>query len=312
MFGHKSARTGFDLGSSAIKLVRSEGGARIERITHVGIEPYDRMDSQSGAAAVRRLLERCKLARRNLGRVALSHPANLVSVVEATVPAMSSTELRQSLPFESRKHLFLDGMDNPRLDVQVLGPIESSTEQRVLFAAAGLKERDARLAILRAADVPVDVVDPEPLSLLNVLLHRIPIDGESALALLDIGHAHVGIQITHPAGGLLHRRLGAGVQGLPADRLAGFASDIARAVDETLFYYRGRNRREVKQIHICGGGALHPEVSRVLNERLSIEAVAFDPLPRLAPERLLGEWADLGPRLATACGLCHWWDEPRV
>jgi Tfp pilus assembly PilM family ATPase len=102
------------------------------------------------------------------------------------------------------------------------------------------------------------------------------------------------------------------VQGLSADRLEEFAFDVARTVDETLLYYRGRNRREVKRIHLCGGGALHPEVSRALSARLSIEVVAFDPLGDLASEPLRGEWADLGPRLATACGLCHWWDEPRV
>jgi Tfp pilus assembly PilM family ATPase len=238
-------------------------------------------------------------------------PAHLVSLVEATVPPISSAELRQALPFESRKHLFLEGMESPRLDVQLLGPADSGTEQRALFAAVGLPEREARIAVFRAADIPVVVVDAEPLSLLNALLRRISDDAENALAILDVGASHVGIQITSPAGGFLHRRLGSGLEGITTS-LLDFGRGVARSVDETLVYYRGRNRREVKRLHVCGGGALHPEVLEQLRERLAIEVSSFDPLAGFASARVLGELGGSGTRLATASGLCHWWDEPRV
>ncbi len=173
MFGLTTARTGIDVGSTSVKLVRGTGRTRLERITHAGIEPCG-ADAESAAAALKALMKRLSLGRRQLGRVAVTVGWQDAMVQEALTPPLDEDDLQQALPFEAPKHLNLEGVDDPVLagqlmDLVTLDDAEGSVEQRVLLAAVPREARDHVLTILARAGIEPQIVDLEPLAGLNEL-----------------------------------------------------------------------------------------------------------------------------------------------
>ena len=105
-------RTGIDLGTGSVKLVRGEGEPVLERTTHLGIEDWDAAengdDAARAAGALRRLLDRLKLAKSRLGSIAVAVGGDDASLREVVMPSLTEEELRQALPFEAQKHLNLE------------------------------------------------------------------------------------------------------------------------------------------------------------------------------------------------------------
>lgn len=321
----KNVRTGIDLGSCAVKLLRGDGGASLQRLTHAGIEtwaPGETGDQVApAAAALERLVRRLGLSRRSLGRIAVAAVDDDVALREVVVPAMPEDDLRRSLPFEARRHLYYEGMESPILDAQVLGVAgavegEVGPSMRALIVAAPQRNRDFAVAVLGAAGLEPEVVDLEPLATLNATawLRGDRTSDPHPLALLDFGRQRTRLSISHRDGGLLTRTVGPGV---PAeedqDAVAGFSSMVASGIHETLLFYRGRYRREITRVDLSGGGALRSEMVRRIAEGAGITMQLLDPLRSgLTAESIDAETRAQGPRFTTAYGLCRWWDESDV
>lgn len=311
-------RTGIDLGPRSVKLVRAEGGSSLERITHVGVEEHtgapEADELPRASEALERLLSRLGLRKGRLGRLAVAIRGEDAGLREVLLPVLSEGELRQALPFEARKHLPLEDMASPILDFQILEGAaagESEPRMRVLLAAAPRTRRDLAIKILASSGLEPEVVDLEPLALLNAVLAIRPFEGSGggAVGVLDLGVTQAGLAMTGSGGGLLTRSLGTGTgsdgNGASTDRL----SLIASRARETITFYRGRNRAEVGRLYLTGDGALQPGLERALSEALGIPVAVFNPFEGVK----LAESIDPalrrgGPRFATACGLCHWWD----
>jgi len=323
--GSTMTRTGIDLGTASVKLVRAVGAARVEVITHAGLEEWDRVPSgervAAAAGALRRLLRRLGLRRGQLGRVAVAAGGHEVSLREVLLPPLTAEELRRALPYEARKHLDLEGMTEPVLDAQILDPsLEAPNGEgprmRVLLAAAPAAARDFALAVLDELGIDPHVVDVEPLAALNELLARAPERtgaGAEALALLDIGAAHTALHVAGRRGGVLSRRVGDGVGACGEDGAADRFAAMVDRVRETLTFFRGRHRREIAGVFLAGGGALREGCAESLGRALGREVAPLDPIADLGREaRGARQAAAGGPRYVTACGLCRWWDEDDV
>lgn len=298
--------TGIDLGTRAVKVVRFTGGEKHGRVTHAGA-----LDLESGEATgndlrrlqgegLVRLLEQLKLKRRALGRLVVGISGSHVTMAEADLPPLSERELRKALPFESRKHLFLDAMKDPVLDCQILARTAGENpEIRVLFVAASREERDAVLAVLRIAGLDPDVVDALPLAYMNALAAQVPPSPDGpALAILDLGFRRAGFYVCHPDGAVVCRELAAGIPNGDAE-VREYAADLSRLVNETAVFFRGRHRREIDRVHLAGGGALHRGVVDQLKRVSSLELSPFDPIAGSLPK------GNDGTRLVGAYGLCR-------
>ncbi len=325
MFGPGKARTGIDIGTGSVKLVRGEGSASLERITHVGVEDWDPPgpagDVARAAAALGRLLARLHLGGGHLGRIAVAVGGDDSSFREVILPSLSEVELRQALPFEAKKHLFLESMSSPVLDCQILGPAppgeDGGMQIRVLLAAAPASGRDFPLHVLARAGLEPEVVDLEPLAALNALLAVAGPEADSgkALGLLDLGGRHAVLHITGRDGGVVSRPVGPGAPAKNRARedVASYAETIVERVRETLTFYRGRHRAEVAKLFLAGGGIVLPGLSDLLIEKAGLPAAVFDPLNGFAPSGRGAEGVAVsGPRFVTACGLCRWWDGAHV
>jgi Tfp pilus assembly PilM family ATPase len=323
LFGNNMARTGIDLGTTSVKLVRGTGWARVERFTHAACEPWDSDaadDVERAARALKRILWRHGLGRAQLGRLAVSIGGQDASLREVVLPPLSEAELQQSLPFSARQHLDLEGMAQPVLAGQILGaaappPDGGPAPTRALLVASPRATRDFPLAVLAANGLTPDVVDLEPLAGLNALLACPAADGRNggAEALLDLGARRAILAVSGRDGGLLTREVGPGSPAAeePA-AAAAFADELARRVRETLVFYRGRFRREVAGLALGGGGAALPGLAATLASRLADCVIStLDPFAGL-PGLTAPENGFAPVRFVTACGLCRWWDGSRV
>jgi len=313
------ARTGIDLGSRSVKLVRGEGAPELERITHAGIEEWE--PGADGAAeasrALGRLLSRLGLKKRQLERVTVALRSEDAALREAVLPALSRHELQSALPYEARRHLDLEQMRDPVLSCQVLEDQtadsgETNKQMRVLIAAAGAQKRDGVLEVLRENGIEPEVVDLEPLAGLNALLATIG-DGEAngrAYGLLDLGAERTRLHLAGHDGGVMTRTFSA--EGPAPGGSSGSAlsrEELAERIRETLTYYRGRNRREVGQLYLSGGGAMQADLGGWLGERLGLSAHTLNPLLGLSLDAAARKGlARSAPRFTVAVGLCRWWD----
>jgi type IV pilus assembly protein PilM len=319
MFGSGTIRTGIDLGTSSVKVVRGEGKNRLERITHFGAEDWNPEGSadERAAGALSRLLAHLELGRGRLGEIAVAAGGEEASVREVLLPPLSEAELRRALPYEAKKHLFLENMASPLLDCQILGPGPASEEDgspqiRVLMAAAPASARDFPMAVLSRVGLEPEVIDLDSLACLNALLAQNPFQDETvaALGLLDLGGRQAFLHITHSQGGVYSRSVGPGAPpGDGSDLIASYSQELSRRLRETITYYRGRFRQEVGTIHVAGGGALLPGVQDHLREAGAREIVLLDPFKGLAvAARQSAERVSAGARFVTSVGLCRWWD----
>ncbi len=322
-----TVRTGIDVGTVSVKLVRGVGSPNLNRITHLGVEDWDpegpKDDVERASRALWRLMGRLGLSKSRLGHLAVAVGGEDASLREVVLPPLSDRELQQALPYESKKHLDLEGMDAPVVSAQILGPAPPETEgepeqTRVLFAAVPRAQRDFPLKVLGRLGLDPEVVDLEPLAGLNAVLANpslpeTPTDG--AMGLLDLGGRYGALQITGPQGGVMSRTVAPGLpRGEETAALNTYLENLAPRITETLTFYRGRYRQEVNSLFLSGGGAMisgFPDSLRRMIEGRSVSIL--DPLAGLTESAIGFERvSDHAARFATACGLCRWWDSPGV
>ncbi|MBI5836768.1 MAG: pilus assembly protein PilM [Candidatus Eisenbacteria bacterium] len=317
-----SVRTGIDLGTSGIKLVRGSGSPRLEQVTHLGVQDWvgggSAPDVEAAAAALQQLLGRLGLGRGQLGHLAVAIGGQEASLREVVLPPLTDAELRQTLPYAARQHLDLEGMTSPVLDAQILGPAPPNqpggpAQTRALLVAAPALQRDFPVRVLARVGLVPEVVDLEPLAGLNALLGcaKMKPGNDDAVALLDLGARRAALHVSGSSGGLLSRVVGEGVgpRREPAE-VRTFAAELASQVKETLVFYRGRFRREVGGVYLSGGGASLPGLADLLARGLGECPVSIlDPLAGLTRAAGVMENGEgISARFATACGLCRWWD----
>ena len=329
MFRTRKARTGIDIGSTGIKLVRGEGRAALEVVTHAGTEPWDGLDRENrterAGDALRELMRKQGLSRLQLGHVAVGVGWKEAALRETELPPITAAELARALPYEARNHLELDNMESPVLAGQVLGaaagvgtavldPETGTAGTRVLMAAVPRLRRDWVVGVLARAGIEPEVVDLEPLAALNALFAELPPDTavDEAVGLLDLGGRHAALHIASRRGGLLTRTVGPDAPADPASpQEHGFRLKLSAGIEQTITFYRGRYRQEIATIHVAGGGALAAGRLEALQTATGKRFELFRPLASLGAHGEI-DGRQVGPEYLMACGLCRWWDGAHV
>jgi len=324
LFGNGKVRTGIDIGSTSVKLVCGTGRRRLERITHVGVEPYqatsaaERVDA--AAEALKTLMKRLGLGKRRLGRVAVAVGWQETMVQEAITPPMDEADLARALPFEARKHMNLGDMADPVLAGQLLGDAGSEgpggvAQAQVLLAAVPREARGFPLAVLARVGLEPEVVDLEPTAGLNELFANLDTDKHdgNVVGLVDLGGRHAAVHMVSRDGDLLSRNLGPGSSRNDDEATRDiYTRRLADKIQQTLTYYRGRYRREVKSLYVIGGGAYVDGRLEFLGESVGCPVTLLNPLEGLVEASGADEAVARGAELATACGLCRWGDDAHV
>ncbi|MDP6417867.1 MAG: pilus assembly protein PilM [Candidatus Krumholzibacteria bacterium] len=287
-----SRQTGIDLGGSSVKLVHGLTRNGNLEITAFGMEKVKRAGEdpvQDTADALRRLLERLKLSRRDLGDIRVSISGEGASLREVLLPRLGDRDLQRALPYEARVHLDLEGMEEPILSAQNLGH-ESGERIRVLMAAIPAESRLFALSVLSSLGLEPRVLDLEALASLNECRRLLPdsFPDDRAFAVLDLGEEKCFLHLACALGGLFSRRM--------EFQDKSDYSSLARHIRESILFYRDRFENDVEALFLAGGGALEENLPTLLEEALNLKVRVLEPSAS----------SNMGPRFVLASGLFRW------
>lgn len=182
LVGGSPHSVGLDLGSTSVKAVALTQTPAGLALTGSSILPFPpTADRAQRSQVVRQALQAVNGPQ---GRVvaAVGGPGAMLRWV--TLPKMTAQELKASLAFEAEKHIPLK-LEEVFLDSTILGD-RPGGQMGVLLAAARKELVTAQAELLEAAEVPVAVVDLEPLALANAWEASAPA-GQQVVALVHVG-----------------------------------------------------------------------------------------------------------------------------
>jgi type IV pilus assembly protein PilM len=340
MVGRAKRAVGVDIGTHRIKIVvlkRSKTGIELE---HFHIEPlpygsivdYQIMDGVQVGQTLSRMVTAAKTRGKD---VATAVYGKGVMIKKIVTDQMSEDELTAAIPYEAEQSLPFD-VREVTLDYASLPPDLDAEGMEVLLVAAKNDLVYSMADALRDAGCKPSLLDVEPFALQATLIENGELDGQTTLAVLQIGFQastvvlfqsgrFEGSRDINVAGRtyieeLIRRR------GITFDRAVALLSseklsegdeialqEIAHHAGERLADSVLRSfpanfgpaaEQPVSRVLLCGGGAHLPGIVPVLSEKLGTDVELADPL-RFA-SRADGREDDLkvvAPDLTTAVGL---------
>lgn len=312
---------GLDIGSSAVKAVELKQAGKSWKVIGFGAEPIPQdsivdgaiIDGGAVADAIRRLFDGHGFKTKD---VASSLSGNAVIVKKITLPAMSPTELAESIYWEAEQYIPFDVQD-VNLDYQVLSspPHGASAGQSMdvlLVAAKKEKIADYTGVIAQAGRTPV-IVDVDSFALQNCFEVNYDLEPGSVVALLNAGATTININILSGGHSLFTRDISIGgnaytealqrelnlpyesadqlKRGLPTDGVdPEMAQPVVRAVTEnvlleiqkTFDFFKGTtSASRIDAIMLSGGASRVNGFTQMIEERFESRVEPFDPFRRI-------------------------------
>ncbi len=307
-FGLRRRKTtvGVDIGSGFSKAAVIDHGESGPRLTGLATAPNEPdavrggtiRDPESVADTLSALFRRERIRPRSV-TIGIGGRDVLSKVIE--IDRMDEAEARAVMPWEAEQHVPFD-MKNAELDFAIIDPNGEGSTMTVLLAAAKRDVVEARIAVLRRADLNPTIVDVEVLALRNAFEANYPAAMKHVTVLADIGAHSTAIHLLRNGLPLLTRELAVGTPA--AGELEECARGIADGIDRTAALVE--TGPEIARVYLCGGGATVPGLVEIFAETTGVEtrlASAFERI-EVAPD--VADRTDLGsvaPMLMLPVGL---------
>jgi type IV pilus assembly protein PilM len=343
VFGRSKSLVGLDIGSSAVKAIELKPAGKAYKVSAFGMEPVPPdcivdgaiIDGTAVVDAIRRLFDAQKIRTKE---VAASLSGNAVIVKKITLPAMTETELAESIYWEAEQYIPFDIQD-VNLDYQILERIDAggkSAMEVLLVAAKKEKIADYTGVIGQAGRIAV-VIDVDAFALQNAYEVNYGTEPDAVVVLLNVGASATNINILHGEQSVFTRDLSTGGNAytealqkelnLPfeqADQLKrGHSVDgvsfeeakpVIRAVTENVmlevqktfdFFKTSAAADRITRIVISGGAARAEGFTEMVTERFQAPVEMFDPFKRVAfdAKKFNVDPTEIGPTAAVAVGL---------
>ena len=184
-----------DIGNSHIKIVQSEMNGNKLNIIKVGSK-FIKTDSKkvpesiSQAQFVATIGELCSeldIKPRKMKNIISGLTGKEASIKQLTTLEMNDEELGESLEFEAKKHIPLDGTE-PILDYHIIGQNKEELDKNDLLLVATTKNYINRHNdILKKSGFKPKTFDADPLALMNCYLYSNELPEEGVDVLINIG-----------------------------------------------------------------------------------------------------------------------------
>jgi len=339
------ALVGLSISSSAVKMVELSGGRGGDyRLDCYAIEPLPEgavvdgnvVNHDGVAGSIELCWKRLGTSTKN---VALALPTAAVITKKIILPA-GLRESAMEVQVESEANQYIPfALEEVNLDFQVLGPSPTDPDEvEVLIAASrkeGVEDRVACAEAARLKPVVMDVESYATLAAFELVREQFEGDtGDRVFALVDIGanalkvtilrgdqqvysreQAFGGNQLTQD----IVRAYGMGFEEAEALKRTGplpenyedeilrpFLDNLALEISRALqFFFTSTQYGDVDRLVLMGGGALLPDLARVVSERTQIDTVMANPFAKmgLSPRVRVKQLALDAPSLMVACGL---------
>ncbi len=331
---------GLDIGSSAVKIVRlrrDKGGYAVTAAGLAEIEPNGEGAHRTQAntsKAVRRCLQSAGVQAK-LAVCSICGPE--VAIRDFNFPSLPSEEIEGAVMLEAGQVCPFNIADST-VDYQVMSDRDGSI--RGMFVAATNTLVRKKIQLAKKASVDCVLMDVDGLALLNCFNEYGQRERGRAAAILNVGCAYTTLAILGDnelpfirdmacAGDYIVKRI-AGATAQPPETVKAILSGDSEAVgfdlsdsldqacqrlttdvNETLRFYAAQEKLSIAdRIYVCGGFALVREFVDVLNRRLAVKAVLWNPFDKMFSS---GSWQrsglqkDMfqkkGPAMAVATGL---------
>ena len=202
LFRRPKSLVGLDIGSSSVKAIELKASGKGYRVSAIGVEsvPPDSIvdgaiiDGGAVADAIRRLFANKRFKAKD---IVASLSGNSVIVKKITLPAMTESELSESIYWEAEQYIPFDIQD-VNLDYEILDPgtgQDSQGSMEVLLVAAKKdKIADYTNVIAQAGKTPV-MVDVDVFALQNAFEANYGFEPTAVVAILNAGASAININI---------------------------------------------------------------------------------------------------------------------
>jgi type IV pilus assembly protein PilM len=332
----KTELLGLDIGSSAVKAVRLRKDDAGYTVTAAGIaeiavtEEDNNHQKINTVKAIRECLESTG-HKMKLAVCGLSGPE--VAVRDFEFPSLSTSEIDGAVSFEASQVCPFNAADSA-VDYHLIPNGDDKTRGILVAATNALIKNKVQLT--KEAALKCVLMDVEGLALLNCFNGLANDSEKSTIAILNIGGSGTTVAIMGNNGRPFIRDMTfagddiikhiASDKGMSIEDVKGILSGDSTAsqinlndslekasqkliddVSKTLRYYatQGQSRPVVK-IFVCGGFALTQGFIKLLNSRLGVETVLWNPFEKIrcdTTQRFGDICNKKGPALAVAAGL---------
>jgi type IV pilus assembly protein PilM len=330
----KTEILGLDIGSFSVKAVRlrkDESGYSVAAagITEVAVSEGDN-NHLNTVNAIRECFELVG-GRTKLAVCGLSGPE--VAVRDFEFPSLSASEIDGAVVFEASQVCPFNAAESV-VDYHLISNEDDKTSGVLVAAMNTLVTNKANLA--KEAALKCVLMDVEGLALLNCFNGLAENSDKSTIAILNVGNSRTTLAImgvnsrpfvrdmTFAGNDIIKliaadksmstedvRRILSGksknAQAELNDSLGKACKQLIVDVSNTLRYYATQEQStRIEKIFVCGGFALANGFVELLNSRLRIEAVLWNPFENIScdTEPQFGEiCGEKGPALAVAAGL---------
>jgi type IV pilus assembly protein PilM len=331
---------GLDIGSSAVKVVRLRRDNRGYAVTAAGmvqIEP-NQNDGHHADANTAKAISQCIESAGIQSKLAVCSVCGPeVAMRDFKFPSLPAEEIEGAVMLEAGQVCPFDTAHGS-IDYQVTSDSDNCIRGMLVAATNKVIRRKVQLA--KKASVDCVLMDVDGLALLNCLNEYEQRQPGCAAAVLNVGRSYTtlaamgdnGLPFIRDiafAGDHIAKQIAAQT-GQPIETITAILSGKQAAefdlqgsleeacerlivdVNETLRFYAAQEKLSIaEKIYICGGFALVREFVEVLNRRLAVKAVLWNPFDRMSSG---GGWhcrdapqKDLlqknGPAMAVAAGL---------
>lgn len=289
------------------------------------------------------LLDAVEIARPSTRRIAFSISGNSVIIKTAQVANMTEFEFESEVEFEADQHVPYD-IDDVYLDFQILGESKEDPEMMdVVLVACKREVVDDYQLVMGEAGLETACVDCAVFALENAaeligvtetdMVESFEEEAEHAIALVNVGANLINVNIMKNGkmafvrdqffGGNnlteeIQQEHAIGYQAaedMKVNRFSevspeaverfymGLTSEIVRFLD---FYAANNAESPVQAIYLSGGGALIPDITEELHQRLGIETFLVNPFSaiKVNPKRFDLEYIErIGPMMMVPVGL---------
>ena len=208
-FFRKRRAMGLDIGSGSVKALCLELRGEEVVITGRALRPVD------PAADPRQLAQAIHAALATAGGAGEPVVAAVggpdVVIRQVTLPPLPSQKILPALEIQHRELGLLPPGDAV-LDVQVLRRAPDGVSNEVLSVSVPRARIDERMRLLELAAVDIQILDVEPLALLNGAMHLTALDHGELLVLLTVGRQRSVLCLYSEQGPVVARYLSAGAE----------------------------------------------------------------------------------------------------
>ena len=345
LFRRPKSLVGLDIGSSAVKAIELKASGKGYKVSAIGVEsvPPDSIvdgaiiDGGAVADAVRRLFANKKFKAKD---VVASLSGNSVIVKKITLPAMTESELSESIYWEAEQYIPFDIQD-VNLDYEILesgtGHDTQGSMDVLLVAAKKDKIADYTNVITQAGKTPV-IVDVDAFALQNAYEANYGFEPSAVVAILNAGASAININILSGSQSVFTRDVSMGgnafteavqkeldlpyesaeqlkkghdVEGATFEDaravLKAMTDNVLLEVEKTFDFFKATAASDrIDRIMLCGGASKVEGFADALRERFNTEVEQFDPFRQVTIDpKVLGTVSmdDAAPLAAVALGL---------